>query len=261
MILVSLDIDGVLYLYNFDRFGRRQKERIKEYHVAHKKMTPTAIDEISAVASVDLFDKEALSNLDQLINLIEEKGEKVGILLHTDWRTKGTMTYLKDLFKQHRFSEKIIDKIPDGSDKVYLVEKWLSAHKDKYGIKDHIILEDQINYQFSKEHLVLCDSNLLFNKDRLKYAVGLLKRTINIQYDEKFVPKEKSAIETTSSEKSKVIDPSSTVPELKEKTLPIQKHISEESIIWPGDVLAGHVVESKNGNVTIKGKVCGGVVK
>lgn len=190
MILISLDIDGVLYLHNTEAFDKHRKELLEKNDTLSPKKT---LNEIGDITAVDLFDREALSNLNQLIKLIEDNGETVGILLHTDWRTKGTVAYLKDIFKQHSFSVKIIDKIADKGDKAHLVEKWVADHKLEYGIKNYIVLEDQL-YKFPKEHLVLCNQTLLFDKNKLKEAINILKRTIKIEHDEKTITPKKLEI-------------------------------------------------------------------
>jgi hypothetical protein len=182
MILISLDIDGVLYYTDADRYKKHLEEIKKEHGL---KPSDQASHEMVNLAAVDLFDKSALHNLHLLISLIEKTGEKVGILLHSNWRINLSADYLKNvLFKQHAFAEKIIDKIADNGVLSNLIAKWLTQYSKQYNIKDYIIIDDHNWDAFPLDHLILCKTYSLFNTEKLKETVLLLKRTINIEWSE-----------------------------------------------------------------------------
>lgn len=183
MVVIFLDIDGVLLNKNVPEYKEKFDARLNTDYIKYKIMggfEKIAYDK----AAVDLFDESALANLLELIQSIETATkDKVGIVISSNWRDKGSILQLKELFKQHSFSEKIVAKIPN---KIYVVGEvndfkypicrgeeidfWLQQNFMSLGITNFLILDD-IDEDISElfeDNFVHCRSGTFDKNDLIK---------------------------------------------------------------------------------------------
>lgn len=182
MIVIFLDIDGVLFNNPMDgSVQKRVEERWKDKGPSPDPYPCIECDR----AAVDLFDREALNTLDHFIRTVQNTGKKVGIVISSAWREEKTVALLKDLFSPHSFSTFIIDKTVDrlqGADdnsRGAQIQHWLNNNKDKYNVKDFVILDDVDNriFRLFGDKFILCDthSSPLFGMKQCNEALGVLK--------------------------------------------------------------------------------------
>jgi hypothetical protein len=188
LTIIFLDIDGVLLSYQKAEDGsilKRAKEiSIERQYQAHPSNNP-ALSDLDH-AAVDLFDEQALQNLDKLIQDIEKAGDTVGIVLSSNWRKKGDISFLKSLFGKHNFAKHIIDKTMDETThdleefdhilgkRQLEINYWLDNTRLKNRIKNHIILDD-IDFELSKKFgskFIHCKN--LFTANELNLAINEL---------------------------------------------------------------------------------------
>lgn len=194
VILIFLDIDGVL-LTEYDKFNEggipgqlRKKYLAQGIPMAEWDTSSEACDK----EAVNLFHKQAVENLNNLIQHIEQTGNRAAIVISSDWRRQVTLSALQNLFKQHAFAKHIIDKTYDS---IYLrvkefdfdrtlsrgeeIEVWLQENRSNYKIKNHVILDDYDSYisDLFKKNFVHCKSGF-FNEKNLKEAIEIINKPI-----------------------------------------------------------------------------------
>lgn len=173
MILICLDIDGVIYQETSNEIFADEEERVEEKRRRGELKTPNF--ENCDIAAVNLFNKEAIANLDTLIDLIEEAGYKAGILIHSDWRLYHSN--LKEMFQQYTFSEKIIGSADViHNNKSEDIKAWLSSNMKHYAVKDYVILDDDL--VCPKEKLIQCETREGFTSEKLNETLRLLSKTV-----------------------------------------------------------------------------------
>lgn len=185
IIAIFLDIDGVLFNNRCDGSVQR---RVEERYVERGLSVPPGVlsNKDCDAAAVDLFDKDAIKNLELLVNHITENGYDAAIILSSDWRRKGDVEALKKLFEQHHFAQFIFDKTID--DTVLNVEQyanilghrnleinhWLQTKGVTHNVCNHIILDD-VDYNLSNRFgnaFIHCRK--LFNLEGLSLAKSFL---------------------------------------------------------------------------------------
>jgi hypothetical protein len=180
MIVIFLDIDGVI-------LHPRDKDRIKDH--LKRQYTELKIEESQQdfsskacdQAAVELFDKSALARLNELIAIIEQRGEKVGIVISSAWREKQSVSQLITLFQQHDFSKKIIGKT---ADRIQLtnsrgeeIRAWLQQNRLRFQIINFLILDDVdsgISELFAHNFIECSDGS--FSPQDLEKAYSLLRQ-------------------------------------------------------------------------------------
>ena len=170
-IIIFLDIDGVIYSHK----GIDLKD-----HYDDKFLKDNDSLILYDKVAVKLFDEEALYYLNLLIETIRYAGYECGIVLSTDWKSKGDIGFLKELFKQHIFSKYIIDKTIDKDDRWEEINLWLKENKySNYVVLDDLDMSDEFPNNF-----VLCDDypNKLFKVDEYYKCVNILFGNKNEDY-------------------------------------------------------------------------------
>lgn len=196
MIVIFLDIDGVLldlwkrntaYGYLVQRYNEQNIEPSK------RDFSSAAYDKMR----VELFDELALKRLDSLIDAIERRGEKVGIVISSAWRENLSVDQLKELFK-YKFAEKIIGKTADRikvqdheiSFREYLdrgeeIDVWLQQNKEKWDVSNFIILDDDDDAisELFPDNFVLCSEGT-FSQKNLEQTCSRLEKPLAEVKDE-----------------------------------------------------------------------------
>lgn len=124
------------------RVHRRVEERLKGREDEVPK--PYPMIEFDR-AAVDLFDPDSMQHLHKLIeDIIEQTKEEVGVVLSSSWRTGYSLEELQDLFKQHTFSNYLIDKTPNlySKSRGEEIAQWLEENKERYKVSRFVILDD-----------------------------------------------------------------------------------------------------------------------
>jgi hypothetical protein len=170
--VIFLDIDGVLFHRRMDGSVKQMASQLFPSHTGPWK------DEQCDIAATHLFDQNALSILKKLTLV----SKNIAIVLSSSWREKQSVPKLRTIFAACFFSNLIIHKTPDRTDKEYMKGKslvsdhsrakeiayWLKNHPT---IKNFVILDDEdrgLSDSFS-EHFVQTDAgNLLTDGDAEK---------------------------------------------------------------------------------------------
>lgn len=107
--IIFLDIDGVLAVNEEDNADRILPLLIAKGYSPNDSIPCLEYDQII----IDLFDDNAVHNLEQLIIEAEDiLKHEIGIVLSSDWRLNRTVPFLQKLFKKFSFSSKIVDRTP-----------------------------------------------------------------------------------------------------------------------------------------------------
>ncbi len=120
--------------------------------------------------------------------MIEYSGLEVGIVLSSDWRHGHSVDQIIDLFFQHAFSHKIIDKTSDKEKRndidVYRgrrIRQWLDTHR-KFDVEHFIILDDH-RYDIPfvhPAHFIHCQEGTFSYKNLLE-AIDNLNSALQIR--------------------------------------------------------------------------------
>ncbi len=105
--IIFLDIDGVIYnTPDQDGVFKKTAELFPNEERPYN-------NRLCSIAASYFFNKEALQNLDYIINEME-KIAQVGIVISSSWRENRTVEDLKNtIFGIHNFARYIIDKTPE----------------------------------------------------------------------------------------------------------------------------------------------------
>lgn len=181
-VAIFLDIDGVIFYNSMD--GAVQ-QRVQERFKGKEQELPIPYPSIECdKAAVDLFSPRALHYLNKLILHINEEFKKeVIIILSSAWRTKGTIAFLKELFKQHFFANYLVDRTPELSCKPRSQEiaQWLYKNHNHYNLSNFIILDDcdqGLSREFP-EQFVPCKHNKLFGEKEYKLALSVIDKILD----------------------------------------------------------------------------------
>ncbi len=125
--VIFLDIDGVVYN------STAQEGIFKKVAELFPEEKGFYSNRICSIAASYFFSKEALSNLDHLINEVE-KTTQVWIVISSNWRTNCSIDELRTtFFGIHNFSKYIVDKTPDEVPREELASYCCSErHLEKY---------------------------------------------------------------------------------------------------------------------------------
>lgn len=120
--VVFLDIDGVLYNNrqndDVDKVVERLYPNRGEDKLSHTQMSR---------AHTHLFSKEAVANLESLI----QKVENVAIVIASSWVSGSqSLETVRQVFALHSFSRAIIDKVPTADDREFAAFRKKSENKD-----------------------------------------------------------------------------------------------------------------------------------
>ena len=167
--LIFLDIDGVVNREMTKSFAERTPE------------------------SVAKFDKDALMNLDLLLEDIVQAGYQPGIVISSSWRLRlidgqrilHDLEYLKELFQIHSFSRYILGSAPPishlrsqvGIGRYMEISRWIIDNLYRYQIKNLIVIDD-LPMPNLGDHFVLCDAERLFGEAERKKAIELIHRNL-----------------------------------------------------------------------------------
>lgn len=203
MLLIFLDIDKVLLSAYVDS-SPGYSQAFAKYGCSDPY---SASKDIKSKVWVDLFDKQALKHLHAFI-LHLEKVDTVGIVISSDWRRDRTVDQLKDMFKQHEFSKRIVAKTND--EVVYLsldehslnfagepsgrlkrgeeIEIWLHDNRSNFDIKAFFIFDDDNNAnqlsEIYSDSFIHCQEGVLSEAD-YKKALELFKRSSKLRKENK----------------------------------------------------------------------------
>ena len=168
---ILLDIDKVIFdIGNFDM----DKEYRKLFEIKFGDYMENAKLDI---ASVRCFDKCAIENLNYLIDEIKKiHGEYPRIILHSHWRTKGDIEYLRRLFDYWRFSEYLFDKVPDHINHNIGKDLCIKHYLKENDIKDYVMLDDDVSLtkEFPRTSVTVNSKKLLTSKD-VNLALDILQ--------------------------------------------------------------------------------------
>lgn len=152
--VIFLDIDGVLYKdLNDGSILKKARELFPKEEYWE--------DFYSNIAASHYFNKDAIKNLDSIINEIE-KTYDVWIVISSSWRENHTLSELKnDIFGIHKFSNYIVDMTPNLKKEKFKklckeedcnsrcrateIQFWLNAHPE---VTNFVVLDDD-----QREHL------------------------------------------------------------------------------------------------------------
>jgi len=128
---------------------------------------------------VSRFDANALKNLEILIrNCKLATGKNVGIVLSSSWRTYGDLDFLRKLFKEHFFSNYLIDTTPviDLNKRGLEIKTWIETNKPKMNILKFVILDDcaGIGLEEFGNKFIQCDEKTLFSRTELDSALKIM---------------------------------------------------------------------------------------
>lgn len=186
MVVIFLDIDGVLY--NNEKKGNLSADNAMKRHRElgiQGRITRNEWDESAA----HLFDRQAINELDQLITTIELNFGPVGIVISSDWRRLRSTEELRELLKEHSFSQKIIDKTIDDSHALFnylysdlkrgeQIELWLQDNRHRFNIGNYIIIDDvdlSISPLFNQ--FIHCNNDRLFTSENRHAALYMLSKS------------------------------------------------------------------------------------
>ena len=82
-----------------------------------------------------LFSKEAIENLNYLVNLTGSK-----VVITSTWRMYYTLTELKNLFRERGFIGHIVDVTNTGDTRGEEIVQWLNEHR----IDNFVVIDDNI---------------------------------------------------------------------------------------------------------------------
>jgi len=177
-VAVILDIDGVLL---------DLKITTPIFEIFYKAIKEGDIAKLREIG-VNNFNKDALNFLHKLVADIEEKGHRCVIVISSSWRTKLSVSALKELFKEHKFSEHIIDKTlskkikastrlssectpyPFVFNRGEMIDTWLQMNATTYNIEHFLIIDDMddgLSELFSN-HFVHCQHGVFSEVDYQK---------------------------------------------------------------------------------------------
>jgi hypothetical protein len=147
MTIIFLDIDGVIFYNPMNGTVQRQvEERYKgKEHLLSKPYSSAECDK----AAVDLFSKSALDYLGKLMQEIGQKtGKEVTIVLSSTWREGRSTEQLKEFFKQHAFSNFLLDKTPKLSarSRAQEIATWILENHERYALSGFVVLDDYDDY-------------------------------------------------------------------------------------------------------------------
>ena len=117
MNIIFLDIDGVMRTHNSDLNWSRELNQ----------PVPNSFKR--------LFSKEAIENLNYLVNLTGSK-----VVITSTWRMYYTLTELKNLFRERGFIGHIVDVTNTGDTRGEEIVQWLNEHK----ITNFAVIDDNI---------------------------------------------------------------------------------------------------------------------
>ena len=117
MNIIFLDIDGVMRTHNSDLNWSRELNQ----------PVPNPFKR--------LFSKEAIENLNYLVNLTSSK-----VVITSTWRMYYTLTELKNLFRERGFIGHIVDVTNTGDTRGEEIVEWLNGHK----ITNFVVIDDNI---------------------------------------------------------------------------------------------------------------------
>lgn len=173
--VIFLDIDGVLY---------QRCDYDNSVDEIARKLFPAVIGDRfnnfqSSKAHSHLFHPPAVENLETLVQTVKN----VAIVISSDWRQNHTVSQLKEIFANHKFSTFIIDKTPESTDQGYKdfrseqnlsdraaeIAYWLHTHPQ---IKSFVVLDD-LEDAFPK-NFVHVDRDKLLTKEDIQKAQEIL---------------------------------------------------------------------------------------
>lgn len=110
------------------------------------------------------FDKEAMVNLEMLLNKVKD----LKIVVSSAWRTVG-LNKLKDTFKSHGIDPNRIlattgNETSEERTREFQILRWLTKHPE---IRKFVIFDDSKEFEVLKPHLV-----------KIKASVGLTQRNV-----------------------------------------------------------------------------------
>lgn len=200
MIIIFLDIDGVLFRVSDSQIEKHLRKRYAELKIEPSKQDFSAKEWAEACA--ELLDKQALEYFNQLIAIIESRGESVGIVVSSDWRRRLSVVELQKLFQQHAFSKKIIDKIADNIDVIddeigihlplergEQIDVWLQQNRERFNVSNFLVIDDvdaKISELFGN-HFIHCRDSLFSQRD-LDLATSLLVKQSYLADDKEKYP-------------------------------------------------------------------------
>ncbi|MBF0299963.1 MAG: hypothetical protein HQK51_14655 [Oligoflexia bacterium] len=212
IIIIFLDIDGVVFYNPMD--GTVQN-RVKESFQGREHELELSYSNYECTkAAVDLFSVKALESLNRLIQSIKKECKvDIGIVLSSAWRERKSLQELKELFRQHSFSEYLIDKTPeDGGSRGEQITRWLNSSSDKYKVVSFVILDDDQGDLLAKfpAQLVLCNHRRLLGHDEYEKAQMILLKQLN-----KEVARSTKKVKTVVLKTKKVTKTRKTIPSAK----------------------------------------------
>lgn len=157
-----MDINGVLFNNPINDLVQNRAVKLFPHD---KEITYQMCD----IAAFTIFNKIALDNLNHILDYYPD----MKIVLCTAWRTKGDVSFLRELFRENYFSGRILDKIDNKINKGSGVTKWLSEHPD---VIKYVILDDyEYDFHDHKQNLIAPDSCKLLTAAEAQLAINMLQ--------------------------------------------------------------------------------------
>lgn len=192
LIIIFLDIEGVL----FKEYGYKAIHmHCADFYLKKGLTLPNSFSRLDYdEALMDLFDEEAVKNLQSLIKKIEENGDEPRIVLSNNWRKTDDIRYLKWLFSPFLSPIYLLDKTSNDtyeSKKIILenqgteISVWLNKSNHKYNIKDYLILNEN-DYNFTLmfgDRFIHCPR--LFGLNELSKSLNALQLATSTDKKEK----------------------------------------------------------------------------
>lgn len=197
-IVIFLDFDGVLFNPKQVPEGSVRKFLEKQYEMANVPLRERNFDFNSFLkAYACLMDSEALCYLDILIQTILEKYTPK-IVVSSNWRNYKDTKELKELLKQHDFSQYIVDTTRSG---IWVVDEeigfesqlnraeeiglWLREYSMRHNIQNIIIIDDIATpfLTLFGQFLVHCTKGF-FDFDAFERARQMVLQAENISWRE-----------------------------------------------------------------------------
>lgn len=174
--VIFLDVDGVLNsLDYYDNSEERQKLHREKLN---KRATHTELSDYE-IFRQDIDDKAVLL----LQEIIDKTGAK--IVVSSAWRTGGTFTALKEIFKELNFSGEIIGVTPNRDCqhcvRGNMIRQWIDKNKsfmgDYPGHNQYVIIDDDDDMLLcQKDNFVQTSSKASLTKKDVDMAVRILNK-------------------------------------------------------------------------------------
>lgn len=174
-IVIFLGIEGVLFNYPVD--GSIQN--LMKAHRLEQQDNRSGVFsyEEYGLAAVKFFNPTAVESLATLIQVIEEAGKKVGIVISSDFRKRRDIVQLQALFRPYFFSKFIIGKTQNSQkeeSRIGEIQEWLDDHSEHY--ENFIILDHRQNLsQYFGQRLIHCHVPALLTMTQVHTALKVLQ--------------------------------------------------------------------------------------